>query len=345
MALSKTMKERDGLLVKIKNLQGELRSALMAAEDISALKSKLVNSCNHLDNEKMAHLRTVGEVDDIKRTKMCYADHLENMITGLKLLSKSKLRIAGAYRDLRKKKKLADFENNQMRRKNAAKDKLIADLRENNQVLNNQLKLMDEQLLYCKKNIDGVRTEQRTTVARASKESKVLRNKFAQATGHTLDDIRLTNVAGLDTTDASIFGKFQDNHGGGEFSPPSPGKVRPKSAGPVEKSPLKRVDAAPTLGRLVSNSNSLGMNNNNNKQELEPLAVHIGEMSQRQKDVAMEVILEKVDHKRRKQTGENKAWEDTSIRALASARDSRPKGVSSSPVRPKSAAAGRSPAH
>ena len=80
MALSKTMKERDGLLVKIKNLQGELRLALMAAEDISALKQKLVNSCNHLDSEKMAHMRTVGEVDGIMRTKMCYADHLENLI-------------------------------------------------------------------------------------------------------------------------------------------------------------------------------------------------------------------------------------------------------------------------
>jgi hypothetical protein len=318
----------------------------MAAEDISALKNKLVNSCNHLDSEKMAHMRTVGEVDGIMRTKMCYADHLENLITELKLMSKSKMRIAGAYRDLRKKKKAVDFENTQLRRKNAAKDKLIADLRQSNVVINNQLKLLDEQLIYCKKNIDGIRTEQRTTVARASKESKVLRNKFAQATGHTLDDIKLTNVANLDVTDTSFFGKILDNHGEGGFVP-SPGKVRPKSAGPVDKSPLKRAETAPALGRLVNQRKSLDMNNNNynQNQELDPLAVHVGEMTQRQKDVAMEGILEKVNHKRRKQTGENKAWEDTSIRALATARDSRPKSASPSPVRPKGAAAGRSPAH
>lgn len=37
-SLTKTMKERDQLLVRVKNLQEELQLALMAAEDISALK-------------------------------------------------------------------------------------------------------------------------------------------------------------------------------------------------------------------------------------------------------------------------------------------------------------------
>jgi len=37
-ALTKTMKERDQLLVRIKHLQEELQLALMAAEDINALK-------------------------------------------------------------------------------------------------------------------------------------------------------------------------------------------------------------------------------------------------------------------------------------------------------------------
>jgi hypothetical protein len=89
-----------------------------------------------------------------------------------------------------------------------------------------------------------------------------------------------------------------DNNGP-QFSP-SPGKVRPKSAGATK---LRKGGRGATAPGKIELQNS------------------VVSMSNQQKDTAMEIIVEKLGEKQRKKHGANKSWTEDSIRDLATARD------------------------
>ena len=291
----------------------------------------------------------------MKNKMVCYADHLENLVGEIKILSKSRMNIITAARELAKKKRKVDDENKLMRRQLLAKDKLIKELRETNHILHNQLGLMDEQMQYVRQNIDSVRVAQRTQVNRATKEAKILREKFAAATGASLDEMASPQDLGVDSEGASFFQKFKGNHGKSSIGfSPSPGKVRPKSAGVGatirggdrgSNNQYGNEHTSRTPGTAPTTPLSPSSPKHGTNLQLissEAMSAHIGAMSHEKKEQALGTILDKVHDKQRIKAGENKKWTNTSIQNLAYARDppsspnkAKTKGSTSS--RPKTA--------
>jgi hypothetical protein len=300
-SLSKTMKERDELLLRVKNLQDELKLALMAADDIAALKKKLTNSCILLDNSKSANLRTSSQVSRLKHKNIILSDHTERLIIELRIEQQARLRLSERERKWRLLKVKAVSQNKRLKQEVAAKDKLIRELRDNNHVLNNQLKLMDEQITHVRKNVDGIRVEQRVIVDKSVQVAKTLRHKYASATGRNLDDVTLHERGSATSPDASPTSytaaesgrsPFSERLSGGKddhtmsFSP-SPGKVRPQSSpgpGKGERGTAKR----------------------NVRLSPEELQQKVNGMSERDSHKALDGIMDKIHEKQRKGRGENK---------------------------------------
>jgi hypothetical protein len=301
--LASTMKERDALLIRIKNLQGELQLALMAAEDIRALKTKMMHTVEQLENEKTAHIRTKKKNESLESKLVCALDHLETMISETKILKKEGLRKSESERDATYKLNQEKKKVGILREKVKAKDKLIAELRHGNFLLDGQLKLMDEKMVYTRKSLDACRLFQRGVVEKSVKESKTLREKFGALTGGSLDQMDITNnsfFVNMASTGAQV-DTNSPSGSPGEFSP-SPGRVRPGTTG-SGSSPRKKKNMKKSLSDNM----------------LDGFAYD--QMNKAKKESRGKEVVEKVNDRLRKKNGEQKAWTIESIQELAHSRD------------------------
>ncbi len=187
--------EHQNLLDRIKLLEEELRLALGAAEDIRALKAKLLQMIERTRVEKESKLRAEAEFSAARRKIEMMTDHMEKLMVHLKHEAAHKARIAEQHRlserDCAKIREKCDL----VSRKGAAKDRLILELREGSKVLEDQLRLMDEKYLELRTKLDWARELGSKKVKKAEKVASELRMKFA-LTGSTtlLDNVPLPDM-------------------------------------------------------------------------------------------------------------------------------------------------------
>jgi hypothetical protein len=123
------------------------------------------------------------------------SDHVEKLMIHLKHEAAAKIKTMDQLRASEKRNETAQLKLGIVSRKAAAKDRLIAELREGSKILEDQLRLMDEKYLELRTKLDYAREVAAKKVKIAQKTASDLRVKFALA-GNTklLDHIPLPDI-------------------------------------------------------------------------------------------------------------------------------------------------------
>lgn len=173
---------------RVANLEEELRNALGAAEDIRALKAKAISLVERIRLEKEDKLRIeVEQKQYVKKIEML-SDHVEKLMIHLKHEAAAKIKAVDQLRNSEKRNRVIQENLDVIARKAAAKDRLIAELREGSKILEDQLRLMDEKYLELRTKLDYAREVASKKVRNAQKTASELRVKFALAGNQKLLD-------------------------------------------------------------------------------------------------------------------------------------------------------------
>jgi predicted RNase H-like nuclease (RuvC/YqgF family) len=176
------------LQTRISNLEEELRLALGAAEDIKALKAKVIQLVDRLRVEKEERVKADGEVKRYSRKMEMLGDHIEKLMLHLKHEAGIKIKTSDQLRDSEKRNIALQAKLLNLTKKNQAKDRLVAELREGSKILEDQLRLMDEKYLELRTKLDYTRDTGAKKIKKAQKMAADLRVKFALAGNTTLLD-------------------------------------------------------------------------------------------------------------------------------------------------------------
>ena len=206
------------LMSRIKDLEEELRLALGAAEDIRALKAKMMQLIERIRVEKDARVRLESESKHSRKKMEMLSDHIEKLMTHLKHEAAAKIRaleqLRASERETLKMKNKAAL----IHRKSVAKDRFLIELREGSKILEDQLRLMDEKYLELRAKLDFARESGARKVKKAERMAADLRVKYALAGGTgTLDNIPLPSIYGggsttmSDTDDVGSFAMTQQS--------------------------------------------------------------------------------------------------------------------------------------
>jgi hypothetical protein len=181
--------EEDSELHKrITLLEEELRLALGAAEDIRALKSKVIQLVERLRVEKEDKLSANIEVKRYSKKMDMLGDHIEKLMLHLKHEAGTKIKVSDQLKDSERRNASCQEKIMNLSKKLGAKDRLISELREGSKILEDQLRLMDEKYLELRTKLDYTRDAGAKKIKKAQKMSSELRVKFALAGNSTLLD-------------------------------------------------------------------------------------------------------------------------------------------------------------
>ena len=176
------------LVQRVQNLEEELRLALGAAEDIRALKAKAIQLVERIRLEKEDRLKAEAEVRlYVKKIEML-SDHIEKLMIHLKHEAAAKIKAVDQLRGSERRNEGLKADFDLLSRKAAAKERLIAELREGSKILEDQLRLMDEKYLELRTKLDYAREVAGKKVRNAQKVASDLRVKFALAGNQKLLD-------------------------------------------------------------------------------------------------------------------------------------------------------------
>jgi hypothetical protein len=169
----------DALLDRIHSLEQELRLALGAAEDIKALKAKLLQMIDRLRSEKEARDKQAFDIKTLRKKLAILTDHIEKLMTHLKHEAAAKIRALETLREQEKTTLIANEKCIKLNQRCIAKDRLIMELREGGKILEDQLRLMDEKYLELRTKLDFARESSEKRIRKAERVAGDLRVKFA----------------------------------------------------------------------------------------------------------------------------------------------------------------------
>lgn len=176
------------LYKRITLLEEELRLALGAAEDIRALKSKVIQLVERLRIEKEDKISANTEMKRYSKKMDMLGDHVEKLMLHLKHEAGTKIKVSDQLKDSERRNGVLQEKNTNLMKKLGAKDRLISELREGSKILEDQLRLMDEKYLELRTKLDYTRDAGAKKIKKAQKMASELRVKFALAGNSTLLD-------------------------------------------------------------------------------------------------------------------------------------------------------------
>jgi len=199
----KTFEKSDFAKVKadLDKAKDELLMSHKAAEDIKALKDKMLGLVDRLRLEKERNLRQNMENETSKKKVAMLTDHIEKLMTHLKHEATSKIRAMEQLRKAEKETLRMKQKASLINRKSMAKDRFLIELREGSKILEDQLRLMDEKYLELRGKLDWARENGARRVKKAERMAADLRVKYALAGGTgSLDGLPLPDIYGGSTT-------------------------------------------------------------------------------------------------------------------------------------------------
>lgn len=170
--------------------------ALNAAEDIRALKAKLLQTVERTRIEKENRIKAEQESKSAFKKIDMLSDHVEKLMIHLKHEAAAKIRVQEQLRNSEREFAKLKEKYDLLMRKNAAKDRLILELREGSKILEDQLRLMDEKYLELRTKLEYAREQGAKKIKKAETTAKTLRMKFALSTNSTmmLDQVPLPDI-------------------------------------------------------------------------------------------------------------------------------------------------------
>lgn len=272
---------------RIKQLEHELRLSSTSAQDIQALRAKVIHMNERIRIEKEYKYRAEGEVAAAQKKIDMLSSHMEKLVIHLKHEGAHKLRLAEQLRVAERENSALSEKCDFISRKSAAKDRLILELREGSKVLEDQLRLMDEKYMELRTKLDYARETGVKKIKKAEKVASDLRIKFALTNGSAiLDAVPLPS-------EGSAYGAYGD---GSQWA--QPGALM------LENSPYMHQggNSPMSRGRSTGHGKHAAFSANNSTTSLG--TVH--------KEPTMEGVLEKI----RKQEGRKQDWTEEKLNKL-----------------------------
>ena len=295
---------------QIKLLQSELKAALRTKDDLRALKTKLSQMIEKLRNEKDARLRLEDDLGLAKKKILMLSDHMEKLMSHLKLEATSKLKTTEQLRLLEKASFRYKDKIDILVKKSAAKDRLILELREGSKILEDQLRLMDEKYLELRTKLDWTRENGNRRVQKAEKTAKELRMKFALAGGSSLlDKLPLPDIfqSGAGAQSASDFMQSMDHYNQG--------------MGISSSAAYGMGGSYDMQGQGPSTTGGIGMGHgssrNKNRQKKRGGGVEGGGSQVSEAELTVDGVLDKI----RRNRGDTQQWTEDKLNALVAPRD------------------------
>lgn len=240
-------------------LRDELQVALLAAEDIRALRAKVSVLVVRIREEKEKRLLVEENQSAIHKKLEMVTDHMEKLMNHLRIESKQKQKIIDSRRSTRRE--LLEMREICQRQQKiiASKNRYIHEITEGSKLLEDQLRLMDDKYLDMRKKLDYAREAHKNDVNKAERKMTELRRKFAAITGSNkpLDNFPMpTGPNTLESQRGVSWADFADSPDGPGASnsfqkygmtTPTQGMSRAKSA------PAKRPGTKQSTGDTKAN--------------------------------------------------------------------------------------------
>lgn len=303
------------LAVKVKNLQEELRLALHAAEDIRALRGKMMQMIERVRLEKEGKLRAEQESASFRKKTEMLGDHMEKLMAHLRHESAAKTRLIKQLQEEGELNRQLKANYALLLKKNASKDRFILEMHEGSKVLEDQLRLMDEKYLDLRSKLDWAREYANKKLAKSEKTAADLRAKFTMLTGSNvlLDNAGMPHGMGSGSSMMSGGGGYGgdgsvDFNDGASLGSLSMGGGSTKSAG--RRHGGKHSSASASGKRLQP----LSQSGSGSLQSTAGGDLHGPHHSQKEPDI--DSVLNKIRRKQHQQNNTQREWTEESMREL-----------------------------
>jgi len=183
--MEKDMQKLRGTNKKLQNraeqLEGELKLAVAAMDDVRALKDKTAELAAKQRTEKELRQRS-EEATRVANEKIALlTEHIEKLMTHLKHEAAAKSKAHNTQKQTEKEISLLRDRNTALVRKNAGRERIINELKEGSKILEDQLRLMDEKYIELRSKLDWTRSQSQREVKKIQSEANALRAKWALA--------------------------------------------------------------------------------------------------------------------------------------------------------------------
>jgi hypothetical protein len=183
--MEKEMQKLRGVNKKLQNraeqLEGELKLAVAAMDDVRAIKTKTAELAAKQRTEKELRQRS-EEATSVANEKIALlTEHIEKLMTHLKHEAAAKSKAHNNQKETEKEISILRDRNTALVRKNAGRERIINELKEGSKILEDQLRLMDEKYIELRSKLDWTRSQSQREVKKIQSEANALRAKWALA--------------------------------------------------------------------------------------------------------------------------------------------------------------------
>jgi chromosome segregation ATPase len=187
-SINQLQKEAKGLRNKnkrlqntIKELKGELELAMAGLDDVRIMKEKTKELEGRQRSEKDLRARSDVATKHANEKVVALSEHIEKLMIHLKHEAAAKAKIHDLQRRTEKEVVLLRERNQALVKKNAARERVIAELKEGSKILEDQLRLMDEKYIELRAKLDWTRASSQKEMKKVQAEANSLRAKWALA--------------------------------------------------------------------------------------------------------------------------------------------------------------------
>jgi DNA repair exonuclease SbcCD ATPase subunit len=187
-SINQLQKEAKGLRNKnkrlqntIKELKGELELAMAGLDDVRIMKEKTKELESRQRSEKDQRARSDVATKHANEKVVALSEHIEKLMIHLKHEAAAKAKIHDLQRRTEKEVVLLRERNQALVKKNAARERVIAELKEGSKILEDQLRLMDEKYIELRAKLDWTRASSQKEMKKVQAEANSLRAKWALA--------------------------------------------------------------------------------------------------------------------------------------------------------------------
>lgn len=250
--------ENEKLKAKLAALKQDLAASMTAVNEVRILKDKTADLAGRTRQQKEARARSDTATKHANEKVVALSEHIEKLMVHLKHEAAAKAKLVDLQRRTEKEAALLRSRNGALVKKNAGRERVIAELKEGARILEEQLRLMDEKYVELRAKLDWTRASSQKEVRKVQQEANSLRAQWALA-------VDSGAMPGGDSMSMSYGGGESSMGGMGKKKKKKMGKGKGQGLGPSPSAPqLTPLPNAPQTHSLRQTSQPLqGMPSNN----------------------------------------------------------------------------------
>jgi len=252
----KAKASNEKLKEKVRALQRELATSMTAQNEVRLLKDKTADLADRSRHSKEQRVRSDNATKHANEKVVALSEHIEKLMVHLKHEAAAKAKLVDLQRRTEKEAGLLRTRNHSLVKKNAGRERVIAELKEGARILEEQLRLMDEKYVELRAKLDWTRASSQKEVKKVQAEANSLRAQWALA----VDSGSMPGASGGSMSMTDTGGGRKGRKGKGKNKGMLPSASAPHLA-PLQNAPQvhsMRQTSEPLQGMPSNNNNSSG---------------------------------------------------------------------------------------